>query len=59
MDERAVVRRRRLLFGSAIGGVLLMTVGTSVIFAGMPDVGIAMVAASALLLVGAVVVILR
>lgn len=59
MDERAVVRRRRLLLGSAVGGVVLLTVGTSVVFAGMPGVGIAMVTASVLLSIGTVAVLLR
>lgn len=59
MNERAAIRRRRLLLASALGGVALMTVGTSVIFAGMPDAGIAMVAASVLALAGAVALLLR
>lgn len=59
MDERTVIRRRRLLFGSAIGGALLMTVGTSVVFAGAPTVGIALVGTSLLLLIGAIVALFR
>lgn len=59
MDERTVIRRRRLLFGSAIGGALLMTVGTSAVFAGAPTVGIALVGTSLLLLIGAIVMLFR
>lgn len=59
MDDRTLARRRRLLFGSAIGGVMLMTVGTSAVFAGAPTVGIALVGTSLLLMVGTAVVILR
>lgn len=59
MDERIVARRRRFLFALAIGGVLLMALGTSVIFAGAPGIGIGMVGASLLLLLGAVVVLVR
>lgn len=58
MDERTVIRRR-LLFGSAIGGALLMTVGTSAVFAGAPTVGIALVGTSLLLLIGAIVMLFR
>lgn len=54
-----IVARRRALFGFAIGGVLLMAVGTSVIFAGAPGIGIGLVGASLLLLLGAVVVLVR
>lgn len=52
-------RRRRLL--AALGGlsILLLTVGTSVIFAGAPGIGLGLVAASVLALIGAVVVVLR
>lgn len=59
MDERTVARRRRFLFGSAVGGVLLMAVGTSVIFAGAPGLGIGLVGLSLLLLLGAVVALVR
>lgn len=59
MDERTVARRRRFVFGSAIGGVLLMAVGTSVVFAGAPGFGIGLVGASLLLLLGAVVALVR
>lgn len=59
MDERTARRRRRLVFGSAIGGVLLVVVGTSVIFAGYPGIGIALVATSVLGFVGAAVLLLR
>ena len=59
MDERTVIRRRRLLFGSAIGGALLMTVGTSAVFVGAPIVGIALVGTSLLLLIGAIGMLFR
>lgn len=59
MDERTVARRRRLVFGSAIGGVLLMAVGTSVIFAGAPGLGIGLVGAGLLFVFGAIAVLVR
>lgn len=59
MDERTVARRRRFLFGSGVGGVLLMAVGTSVIFAGAPGIGIGLVGVSLLFLLGAVVALVR
>lgn len=59
MDARTVARRRRLAFGSAIGGVVLMTVGTSAVFAGAPTAGIALVGTSLFLMVGAVATLLR
>ncbi|MFC7008919.1 hypothetical protein [Halalkalicoccus salilacus] len=59
MDERTVARRRRFVFGSAIGGVLLMAVGTSVVFAGAPGIGIGLVGASLLFLFAAIVALVR
>lgn len=59
-DERArVIRLRRLVFGLAGLFVLLLTVGTSIIFAGYPRIGIAVVGASPFALVAAVILLIR
>ncbi len=59
-DSDAVTRAartRRLLL--VLGGLsmLLLTVGTSVIFAGRPGIGLGLVAASVLALIGAIMVV--
>lgn len=52
-------RRRRLLFGLVGLFVVLLTVGTSLIFAGYPGLGVTLVAVSPLALVAAVVSLVR
>ncbi len=59
MDQRTATRRRRLVFGSGIAGVLLVAAGTSAIFAGYPFVGIAVVLASVVGFAVAMVFLLR
>lgn len=59
-DSDAVTRAariRRLLL--VLGGLsmLLLTVGTSVIFAGRPGIGLGLVTASVLALIGAIMVV--
>lgn len=58
-DFARMVRLRRLVFGLAGLFLVLLTVGTSLIFAGYPNLGITLVAASPLALVGAGVILVR
>lgn len=53
------VRLRRLVFGLAALFVVLLTVGTSLIFAGYPGIGITLVALSPLALVGIGILLFR
>jgi hypothetical protein len=58
-DFARMVRLRRLVFGLAGLFLVLLTVGTSLIFAGYPNLGITLVAASPLALVGAGYLLVR
>ncbi|MDL5362777.1 hypothetical protein [Halalkalicoccus sp. NIPERK01] len=58
-DLARVTRRRRLLFGLVGLFVILLTVGTSLVFAGYPGLGITLVAASPLALLAAGVLLFR
>lgn len=58
-DLARVTRLRRLLFGLVALFVVLLTVGTSLIFAGYPGLGIALVAVSPLALVAAGALLFR
>jgi hypothetical protein len=59
-DKRArVIRFRRLVFTLAGSFVFFLTVGTSLIFAGYPNLGITLVAASPIALIGASYLLVR
>ncbi len=58
-DLARVTRRRRLLVALVCLFVVLLTVGTSLIFAGHPGLGIALVAVSPLALVAGGVLLVR
>lgn len=58
-DFARAVRLRRLVFGLAGLFLLALTVGTSLIFAGYPGIGITLVALSPLALVGAGILLFR
>ncbi|MCH7661349.1 MAG: hypothetical protein IH933_12470 [Euryarchaeota archaeon] len=58
-DLKRVIRLRRLVFGLAGLFLVLLTVGTSLIFAGYPNLGITLVGVSPLALVGAGYLLVR
>lgn len=58
-DLKRVIRLRRLVFGLAGLFLVLLTVGTSLIFAGYPNLGITMVGVSPLALIGAGYLLVR
>ena len=58
-NERArVIRLRRLVFALAGSFIFLLTVGTSLIFAGYPGLGITLVAVSPFALVAVVILLI-
>lgn len=58
-DLERMIRLRRLVFGLAGLFLVLLTVGTSLIFAGYPNLGITMVGVSPLALIGAGYLLVR
>jgi hypothetical protein len=59
-NERArVIRLRRLVFALAGSFIFLLTVGTSLIFAGYPGLGITLVAVSPFALVAVVILLIQ